>query len=235
MSFNLDNGIRNPTRAALILGVDFDNTLACYSDLFYTLALERGLIDQAVARDKRSVRDALRRRGLEQEWTELQGLAYGQRLLAAPPFPAAIETLRVLHRAGISLRVVSHKTCFPARGPRYDLRAAALEWLSHYGVLDPARTGIGREQIFFENSQRAKCQRVRALHCTHFVDDLREFLLHPEFPPGVQRLLFDPSGEGMGRRSVRVVTDWNQVAEYFIGPRGRQPGDAFFGRAYGAI
>ncbi len=217
----------------VVLGIDFDNTLACYDDLFHSLATERQLIDPQTPRTKRAVRDALRRVGRDTEWTQLQAVAYGQRLLEAPAFSAAVETLVELHRAGVVLRIVSHKTRFPALGPRCDLRRSALAWLEHNRVLDPDRTGIGRQQIYFEDSQAAKRGRIRRLGCTHFVDDLREFLLHPSFPGTVARLLFDPSnGDAVADDSVRVVTHWREIRECFMrsggGDKAAAPRYAFY-------
>ncbi|MCH7868280.1 MAG: haloacid dehalogenase-like hydrolase [Myxococcales bacterium] len=197
----------------IVLGIDFDNTLARYDELFHSLAIERGLIHPGTPATKLAVRSALREQGRDREWTELQGLAYGERLLHAPPFEFAIEALRALHQRGCELRIVSHKTRFPARGPRFDLRQSALDWLRIHRIMDLEATGIGRAQVFFENSQRDKRARIQSLGCTHFIDDLREFLLHPEFPTGVQRFLFDPNSLDKLHESIPVITHWDQVRE----------------------
>ena len=54
------------------IGVDFDNTIACYDGVFHAAALERGLIPASVATDKTSVRDYLRALGRDAAFTELQ-------------------------------------------------------------------------------------------------------------------------------------------------------------------
>jgi len=41
------------------IGIDFDNTIACYDGVFHAAALERGLIPSELGRDKNSVRDYL--------------------------------------------------------------------------------------------------------------------------------------------------------------------------------
>src|SRR5262245_38498792 len=112
------------------IGIDFDNTLVCYDQLFWALARERGAIDDAIPRRKEAVRDDLRRRGFEPLWTELQGVAYGSRILEAAPFPGAIEALAEFRRRGWRTFVISHKTQTPYAGPMYDLHAAAMQWLS---------------------------------------------------------------------------------------------------------
>jgi dTDP-4-dehydrorhamnose reductase len=201
-----------------VLGIDLDNTLVCYDELFHTLASERGYIDSRTPRAKRAVRDAMFEAGLDDAWTELQAVAYGTRLAEARPFPGALETLRTLHARGVELRIVSHKTRFPARGEAVDLRARAMQWLIEQKVVDPSRTGIHEGRVYFEDDRAAKAARVRALGCTHFVDDLREFLLGPDFPAEVERYLFDPTGGASGDASVETVRHWDQLRERVAGP-----------------
>lgn len=204
-------------RPRAVVGVDLDNTLICYDELFHALALERGHIDSRVPRSKRAVRDAMFARGLHAEWTELQGEAYGVRLIEARPFPGALETLRALHARGVELRIVSHKTRRPASGAAVDLRARAMDWLAMNRIVDPSRTGIHEGRVYFEDDREAKAARIQALGCTHFIDDLREFLLAPGFPADVTRYLFDPSGAPSGDEAVETVRHWDQLRERIAG------------------
>ena len=74
-----------------MIGVDFDNTIVCYDDVFGRVAIERGLVPAAVASSKTAVRDHLRAIGQEDRWTELQGIIYGPRMVDAPMFPGVAE------------------------------------------------------------------------------------------------------------------------------------------------
>src|SRR6266404_4116929 len=62
------------------IGIDFDNTIACYDGVFHAAALERGLIPADIGRDKNSVRDHLNGAGRNDDFTELQGYVYGGRM-----------------------------------------------------------------------------------------------------------------------------------------------------------
>ena len=53
------------------IGIDFDNTIACYDGVFHAAALERGLIPSELGRDKNSVRDHLNGAGRNDDFTEL--------------------------------------------------------------------------------------------------------------------------------------------------------------------
>ena len=193
------------------IGLDFDNTLACYDGLFFRLALERGLIDQRLPRRKRAVRDHLRKTGREAIWTALQGVAYGERLLEAPPFPGVLPFLETCRRRGWEVCIISHKTRTPACGSEVNLQHAASTWLEHYGLLDRERTGIGAEHVWFEPSRPDKGRRIAAEGCTHFVDDLLEFLREPCFPKNVVRIHFDPSTNVKSAPDILLAGKWSQV------------------------
>ena len=65
--------------APLRIGVDFDNTIVCYDQVFHQVALEQGLIPPTLPVSKGGVRDHLRSVNNEDAWT-----AMPQRM---PPLP----------------------------------------------------------------------------------------------------------------------------------------------------
>ena len=89
--------------SAVVLGVDFDNTIVAYDLLFHRVARDEGLIPPELPALKSEVRNYLRARGKEDEWTRIQGLVYGSRILEAEPFPGALDCLRECARRGIRM------------------------------------------------------------------------------------------------------------------------------------
>ena len=75
----------------MIVGVDFDNTIVGYDQLFHRVAVERGLVPTGMEPTKSAVRDQLRNTGQEDAWTELQGYVYGARMKEAEPISGALE------------------------------------------------------------------------------------------------------------------------------------------------
>ena len=174
------------------IGIDFDNTLVCYDQLFWTLAHDAGVVDDSVAHQKDSVRDHLRKQGLESVWTNLQGKAYGSRILEASPFPDVLNALTEFHERGWEICVISHKTRSPIAGDDYDLHAAARSWLSTHGIINFLPNSSTNTAAFFELTKRDKLQRIADVGCDWFIDDLPELLTDPAFPQNVGRILFDP-------------------------------------------
>jgi hypothetical protein len=71
--------------------------------------------------------------------------------------------------------------------------------------------------VFLEDSKAGKFARIKALGCTHFVDDLPEFLSDPQFPAGVERLLFAPAGAQPRGPEVTPCASWAEIAGRLLG------------------
>jgi hypothetical protein len=189
------------------VGIDFDNTLVSYDALIHQIAVERKLIAPGADAGKRTVRDRIRLLpDGEVEWQKLQGLIYGPRMAQAQLMAGAADFINECRARTLPIYIVSHKTEFAGYDDtRTNLRDAALAWMTSQRFFEPAGLGFSRDQVFFEGTRDAKIARIRALGCTHFIDDLEEVFLEPSFPAGVHKFLFSswPSlhGEFFDRRS----------------------------------
>lgn len=174
------------------IGIDFDNTIACYDGVFHAAAIERGLIPPGLDRDKNSVRDHLNGSGRKDDFTELQGYVYGARMDLASPYPGFAEFVGRAQTAGHTLFIISHKTRYPLRGPKHDMHAAARGFLATHGLVGHGAARIDPAHVYFELTKEAKVARVAELGCDMFIDDLPEILELPGYPDGLRKILFDP-------------------------------------------
>jgi hypothetical protein len=194
-----------------VIGVDFDNTIVCYDDLFHRVAVERGLMPASVPAAKGAVRAHLEERHGPDCWTELQGYVYGARMADAVAFPGVREFFRRCADRGWPLCIISHKTCIPAKGPPYDLHRAALEWLQMQGFLDGV--GLNREHVIFALTQEEKVRRIAEAGCRVFIDDLPEVLTKPGFPADVRRVLFDPHRQHSPEAGIDHTGSWTEIEQ----------------------
>jgi len=165
------------------IGLDFDNTLVDYTDVFRAEAVAFGL--DARNLDKTQIRDRLRARGDEGEiaWQKVQARVYGPGLAGAPMMAGSAAFLARCAEELVLLAVVSHKGRYAAQDPGgTDLREAARLWLRAHCP------GIPSERVFFEDERAGKIRRIASLGLTHFIDDLPEVLGDPTFPRDVARL-----------------------------------------------
>ncbi len=193
------------------IGIDFDNTIISYEYMFHDAAVRRGLIPAATPSDKTAVRDTLREAGLEDAWTELQGIVYGPEIGGAAPYDGVKSFIRNRVTSGDDVFIVSHKTRYPYIGEKHDLHAAASGWLKAQGFFDNDVAGLKRENAYFETTKDAKLARIGSLACDIFFDDLPEFLNEPGFPKGVRRVLFDPHGNHTGPTALDRIRSWTEA------------------------
>lgn len=194
--------------STLLIGSDLDNTIVSYDEIFLRLAVEKHLVPENFPADKLQIRNYLRAAGKEDQWTLLQGLAYGLRMEEARPFSGALEFFAACKEASLSVSIVSHRSKLPYAGPAFDLHSAARGWLENHGFLEY----IPHDAVFFETSFREKIATITRLGCTHFIDDLPEVLLDPNLPAGLSRILFLPSKLHQPPNSVLVCESWSQLS-----------------------
>jgi len=173
------------------IGLDFDNTIACYDSAISKLAEEMFELPDLVPRTKLGVRDYLRMQNREVEWTAFQGELYGPGMRYAQAYEGAIETMLQLSARGHELFIISHRSKKPYAGLPHDLHAAARAWLKETVQSHGLFTN---DQVFFLESRDQKVQMIKELGCEIFLDDLPEVLNATKFPMTTRGILFAPDG-----------------------------------------
>lgn len=162
------------------------------------------------------MRDALRAGpDGENNWRSLQAEVYGARMAEAELLEGAADFFGRCRERGVTVSIVSHKTRYAAADPGgVDLHKASLDWMRLQGFFGEEGFGLNPAQVFFEASRADKLMRIAALDCTHFIDDLEEVLLAPEFPKGVKRYLIGAAVDAPGLTSCR---NWRDITEGIFG------------------
>jgi hypothetical protein len=192
------------------IGIDFDNTIACYDGVFHAAALERGLIAADLGSSKNAVRDFLNGSGRNDDFTELQGYVYGARMELVSPYPGFSAFLKQARKAGHDLFIVSHKTRHPMLGPRHDMHAAARGFLEAQGLIGD--DAVPADQVLFELTKQEKTARAHALGVQLFIDDLPEILTMMIASNGLRGILFDPDGHHRDDTAFERYADWSSLS-----------------------
>lgn len=207
----------------MLIGVDFDNTIVCYDELFHRIAVEQRLVPAKLPATKGQVREYLCRCGKEEDWTRLQGYVYGARMPEAPAFAGVLEFFAHCARQDVLVCIISHRTRYPFLGPQYDLHRAAHAWLAAQGFFDPSEIGLSPERVYFDLTKEEKLARIQRVGCTHFIDDLEEFLVDFKFPAGVKRILFSPAAPNCADSRFQRVSSWREVEILLLGDGTLRP------------
>jgi hypothetical protein len=201
-----------------VIGIDLDNTLVCYDELFHLAARDEGLIELYGPKNKEKIRDAIRLlpQG-ESKWTRLQAIVYGSRMSDAATFEGSEIFLRHCFERGAKAVVISHKTQFATLdGKQIDLRQAALTWMEARKFFDRDGCNLSPNDVFFESTRSEKIERICSLGCTHFIDDLAEVFAETSFPRDVAKLLFAPHGTSASSQEIKAFSTWRDLDEFFF-------------------
>jgi hypothetical protein len=195
----------------VLIGIDFDNTLAGYDAVFVAAASGRGWLPPGFAGDKRSVREVVRLlEDGERKWMALQGEVYGPRMPEAEMIEGAAGFLARCRADRIPVVVVSHKTEFGHFDPTgTNLRQAARAWMTERGFFDPA--GFAVTDAYFEATRAEKIARIAALGCDTFIDDLEEVFLDPAFPASCRRLHLAGAAAGCAHGPFISFPGWAEI------------------------
>jgi hypothetical protein len=193
------------------IGIDFDNTIICYDNVFCELAKSWQLIESDYQGSKQAVKDKIQSLpDGDLVWQKLQGKAYGEFIKDAALFAGFKEFIAMCNsRSDISVFIVSHKTEFGHFDEkRISLREQSRWWLREQGFFAKQSPFILEENVFFETTREEKIERIKTLQCTHFIDDLVEVLYSPLFPDNVKRFLFQPQAES---ETTKRYSNWEEI------------------------
>jgi len=177
------------------IGVDFDNTIACYDNVFTNVAYEMGLILESAFFTKDEVKRIIHLGNLgDTNWQKLQGQVYGKFMYLASVFPGFTEFLKLAKLKGHEVFIVSHKSLYGHFDEKkIPLRDEAMRWLIENKFVGNDLLMIPKENVFFEATRQEKIDRIKSISFTHFIDDLQEVFDEELFPDSVSKYLFDPA------------------------------------------
>ena len=187
----------------MIIGIDFDNTIVNYDNVFAEAAAEKNMLPENSLKTKERVKRMLLGQERVAEWTELQGYVYGTKMNDAEVYPGVEDFISKCAGLGWETVLISHKTKHPVIGTQYDLHTAAEQWLKS--------TGLKLSNVFFETTRENKYARIASTRCAVFVDDLPDFLLDDGFPEEVNRILFDPNNQHEESDVLMRCNSWEMI------------------------
>ena len=138
----------------------------------------------------------------------MQGEVYGTHILKAECAENLMPSLKLLFDKGYRFKIISHKTKYPYKGPKYDLRSAAMEWLNANNFFASDFIGIDRNDVFFADTKEQKAQLIVSQNCFAYIDDLPEIL--NMLPDGMQKILYNPQNNILPGQYMRLL-DWSQI------------------------
>jgi len=202
------------------IGIDFDNTIACYDQAFPYIAELLGIHS-----DQKFISKFEFKKWIQQlpngdnVWQRIQGQVYGKYMYFANIYPGVLEFICLAKIRGHEVFVVSHKSEFGHfDDEKISLRYQAMLWLEKNCFCENNKLSLNKDSVFFEATRDEKIQRIKALGCTHFIDDLSEVFFDDKFPIEINKFLFSPSNQLNSNQNFQVISSWKNIAKHILHP-----------------
>ena len=202
----------------MIIGVDFDNTIAKYDSTFKKIAIKKKYIFKNwQGKSKEELKKhILKKNNGSNKWMTLQGLVYGKYMQDAELYPNVINFLKLTKDKKHQLYIISHKTEFGHFDKsKISLRRQALKWMKSKGFFNPKIVGLNIKNIFFTNTRDQKIKTIKTLKCDWFIDDLEIVLKNKNFPPKTKKILFGNKNKKINK--MENLSNWEEIIEKILG------------------
>jgi len=192
----------------MIIGIDFDNTIANYTGVFHSVGVKLGWLPKEVGQTKEDVKAYFINAGNEPKWTELQGIVYGKEIYRARPYEGCLDALRQLKTKGHELVLISHKTRHPIVGEKVNFHEAATNWLKCNKFIHSEDAPFSHNALFYNEQLDLKVSKIAELNCDLFIDDLKKVLDHSAFPNHCKPIFFSPH-----KKEENSISHWKEVID----------------------
>lgn len=191
------------------IGIDFDNTIVDYSNLFGKIAFEKKIIKKNISYSKKNIRDYFVDQNKEDLWTKLQGEVYGKYINRAKPYKNFKKIINSLSEDKYEKFIISHKTKFPYLGRKYNLHKSATNWLSNNNFFK--NNYFKKKNVYFNQSLKKKISVITKLKCKYFIDDSLYVL--EMLPNNITKILFDPDKNYKKNKKYLKLSDWKDLID----------------------
>ena len=200
----------------MLVGLDFDNTLARYDNAFAFEAKRQSLVPNEWLGTKQDLKNRLHAmENGDMLWQKIQGQVYGPSIHKAELFPGVARFLLRCKLQNHTVFIVSHKTKYG----HFDLtktllRQAALDWMHNNGFFDENMFAINKENVFFSTTRQDKVSKINELSLDVFVDDLEEVFAVDGFP-NINKILF--SNTAKNKYHDTMCSNWLSIEHNILG------------------
>ncbi len=203
------------------IGIDLDNTIIFYGNLFHGLAVKESWIDETCPVEKDAIKKNLKQRSDDElgelRWQQLQAWAYGKHIGEAGIFDGLATFIHEARTRGDKIFIISHKTKFSNYDPTVNLHQMALKTLSERGFFNPMDSGglgFTKEDVFFSATLEEKIEKIENLNVSFFIDDLVKVLSHKKFPIKTRGIHFCTQIKD-ATENWQTFSDWHELAGFF--------------------
>jgi hypothetical protein len=192
------------------LGIDLDNTIICYDNLIHNLAKKKfpKIKLKKNIRSKKIIKNKIIKFYNNNQWTKLQGIIYGEKILDAKLFNNFKEGIKKL-KDEFEIFIISHKTNKAAIGKDINLRNAAKKFLKQNDISFCKNELVNRNKILFASTQKEKIKLIKNKKIDIFIDDLDIIL--QSLPNQIKKIHFSKK-----KYKFENFYDWKKITQILL-------------------
>ena len=196
------------------IGIDLDNTIISYDELFFKHALKEKLIPKNFSKKREKIRNYIKRKISVLKWKKLQSLVYSKYLNEAKVQKGFIEFIKLISNRDFEYCIISHKTKYPYIGKKINLHKISKEWINKNINIKINKKKSIIKKIYFETTEAKKIQRIIKEKCNYFIDDLPSIL--NKLPSRINKILLDPKNTNNINLKYLKINKWKQISKIFF-------------------
>lgn len=194
----------------MIIGIDFDNTIIKYDEVFYKFALKNKLIFSRKNRNKSDIKEEIIKNFDEKAWTKLQGEVYSIGISQAKLYQNCLESLYKFDKLGHKIFIISHKTKYPVIGKKTNLHKITNEWIINNIFKKKKFKNFNIDCVFFNEDKNQKIMKILECNCNVFIDDLEDILR--KLPSNIMKILFSKNYSFEKKSDLIHLGDWKMIS-----------------------
>ena len=187
------------------IGLDFDNTIVDYRNVYTSLAKKFNVPASGVI-NKNLIKNFIITEFGEPQWTKLQGEIYGP-LMKLANLSVGFENfiINILNKKSVKVSIISHRTKTPDSGDNYNLHEFAQDWLKK----NLSQSVLSKINIYFLETIEKKIDQINASKVDYFVDDLEKILTHPNLSKEIKKIFYTPDkNEAPSNGKIVTIHNW---------------------------
>ncbi len=191
------------------IGIDLDNTIIDYDNLFYKIAIKNKLIPKNIGCNRIKIRNFIKKKSIS-KWKRLQSDIYSLYINEATVKRGFLNFINKVYKKGFEFCIISHKTKYPYIGKKKNLHKISQKWI-HNKI--NAKIDFKIKNIFFEISEKKKINRIIEQKCDYFIDDLPSIL--EAIPKKTKKILIDSKKNYKKKNEFLVIDRWKNISKIF--------------------
>lgn len=211
------------------IGIDLDNTIINYNNLFRCAAQINGFVKDDWIGGKKELKNKIKKlKDGEEKWKKLQGYIYGELIDKAKLNIGLYKFILRAKTKKCNVFIISHKTIHPHHTKSILLRHKANKFLDKKNIFKL----IDKSNVYYASTLDEKISIINKKKLTWYIDDLSKVLNHKNLSKRIKKIHYD----GKIENAEYICSDnWYNISNIIFGNIKNNEYKKFLASEYSAL